>query len=74
MKEAKVEWRGETLFEFLHNPKKYIPQTKMNFPGFRTPEDRANVIAYIRAVNGGDLPLPNFFAVLASPTQVCQMR
>lgn len=30
-KSSGVEWNDETLYEYLLNPKKYIPKTKMNF-------------------------------------------
>eukprot|EP01123_Difflugia_compressa_P014393 TRINITY_DN739_c0_g1_i1.p1 TRINITY_DN739_c0_g1~~TRINITY_DN739_c0_g1_i1.p1 ORF type:complete len:110 (-),score=24.05 TRINITY_DN739_c0_g1_i1:138-467(-) len=43
-----VVWGEDTLFEYLLNPKKYIPKTKMNFPGFKNPQDRADVIAYLK--------------------------
>ncbi|KAJ1972377.1 iso-1-cytochrome c [Dimargaris xerosporica] len=43
-----VVWDEETLFEYLENPKKYIPGTKMAFAGFKKPADRANVIAYLK--------------------------
>jgi cytochrome c len=45
-----VVWSEETLFEYLLNPKKYIPKTKMNFPGFKSEQDRADVIAYLKKV------------------------
>jgi cytochrome c len=34
----------------LENPKKYIPKTKMAFPGFKSAEDRNDVIAYLHTV------------------------
>lgn len=46
-----ITWTEETLFEYLLNPKKYIPKTKMNFPGFKSEQDRADCIAYMKKVN-----------------------
>jgi cytochrome c len=47
-----VTWTEENLFEYLENPREYIPGTIMAFPGLRDEQDRADVIAYIEA-NGG---------------------
>ncbi len=44
-----VVWAKETLFEYLENPKKFMPGTKMAFAGLKKPQDRADVIAYIDA-------------------------
>ncbi|RUS14674.1 cytochrome c-like domain-containing protein [Endogone sp. FLAS-F59071] len=41
-------WNEETLFEYLENPKKYIPGTKMAFAGLKKPQERADVIAYLK--------------------------
>jgi cytochrome c len=35
-----VKWDETTLFEYLENPKKYIPGTKMAFAGFKKESDR----------------------------------
>jgi cytochrome c len=43
-----VTWSDQTLFDYLLNPKKYIPKTTMNFAGFKSPQDRADVIAYLK--------------------------
>ncbi len=43
-----VTWGEETLFEYLENPKKMIPKTKMAFPGFKAESDRADTIAYLK--------------------------
>lgn len=42
-----VTWGKETLFEYLLDPKKYIPGTKMVFAGLKKPQERADLIAYI---------------------------
>lgn len=43
-----VVWTEENLFEYLENPQAYIPGTIMAFPGLRNPQDRADVIAYLK--------------------------
>lgn len=43
-----VVWTEENLFDYLENPQAYIPGTIMAFPGLRNPQDRADVIAYLK--------------------------
>ncbi|RKP13159.1 cytochrome c [Piptocephalis cylindrospora] len=43
-----VTWDEETLFEYLKDPKKYIPGTKMAFAGFKKAKDRADVVAHLK--------------------------
>ncbi|KAG0234596.1 cytochrome c-like domain-containing protein [Mortierella sp. GBAus27b] len=45
-----VIWTEDTLFEYLENPKKYIPGTKMAFNGFKKEKERNDVIAYMKSV------------------------
>jgi len=42
-----IIWGPETLDEYLTNPKKYIPGTKMVFAGLKKKKERDNLIAYI---------------------------
>jgi cytochrome c len=42
-------WKEDTLFEYLLNPKKMIPKTKMNFPGLKSEQERNDIIAYLKA-------------------------
>ncbi|KAF7357637.1 Cytochrome c [Mycena sanguinolenta] len=43
-----VTWDEETLFEYLENPKKYIPGTKMAFAGLKKDKDRNDLIAHLK--------------------------
>jgi len=50
--ESGVVWDAENMFEYLENPRAFIPGTIMAFPGIRSEQERADVIAYIKD-NGG---------------------
>lgn len=43
-----VVWTEQNLFEFLENPRKYLPGTKMAYPGMKDPQRRADLIAYLK--------------------------
>lgn len=47
-KNANVVWTEENLFTYLEKPTDFIPGTIMAFPGLRNPQDRADVIAYLK--------------------------
>ncbi|CAN6350972.1 unnamed protein product, partial [Urochloa humidicola] len=47
-KNKAVVWEENTLYDYLLNPKKYIPGTKMVFPGLKKPQERADLIAYLK--------------------------
>jgi len=47
-KNKAVIWGEDTLYEYLLNPKKYIPGTKKFFHGLEDPEERTDVIAYLK--------------------------
>eukprot|EP00192_Tetraselmis_astigmatica_P017959 CAMPEP_0117665818 /NCGR_PEP_ID=MMETSP0804-20121206/10025_1 /TAXON_ID=1074897 /ORGANISM="Tetraselmis astigmatica, Strain CCMP880" /LENGTH=112 /DNA_ID=CAMNT_0005473281 /DNA_START=69 /DNA_END=407 /DNA_ORIENTATION=+ len=47
-KEASVLWGEPTLYEYLLSPKKYMPGNKMVFPGLKKPQDRTDLIAYLK--------------------------
>lgn len=44
-----ITWSEQELFEYLENPRGKIPGTIMAFVGLRAPQQRADVIAYLRA-------------------------
>jgi cytochrome c len=50
-------WDFEHISEFIKEPQKHLPGTKMTFVGLKKAEDRINVIAYLHTM-GGTLPFP----------------
>jgi cytochrome c len=46
-KNSGVTWDEATLFEYLKDPKGFMPGTKMAFPGIKDDQDRANLVAYL---------------------------
>lgn len=51
-------WTYKALNAFLKSPREYAPGTKMTFAGLRDPEDRADVIAWLRTLSDNPQPLP----------------
>ncbi|CAG8948786.1 hypothetical protein HYFRA_00001908 [Hymenoscyphus fraxineus] len=47
-KQKGVKWENDTLFDYLENPKKYIPGTKMAFGGLKKDKDRNDLITFLR--------------------------
>ena len=52
-------WDYASLNAFLAKPKGYISGTKMNFAGLKKPQDRANLIAWMRAKADSPVALPS---------------
>jgi len=47
-KNKAVHWGEDTLFDYLENPKKYIPGTKMAFGGLKKAKDRNDLITFLQ--------------------------
>ncbi len=47
-KKSGLTWTAETLYKYLEAPQKLVPGTKMAFAGLKKPQDRADVIAYLK--------------------------
>lgn len=55
---ANAEWTFEDLDHFLTKPKDFIPGTSMGFAGLKKPEDRADLLAYLRTLSASPAALP----------------
>ncbi len=51
-------WTYENLNAFLTNPRAYAPGTKMTFAGVSSPEERADILAYLQSLSGSPVPFP----------------
>ncbi|XP_023017226.1 cytochrome c-like [Leptinotarsa decemlineata] len=43
-----IIWTEQTMDEYLEDPKKYIPGTKMVFQGLKKKSERQDLIAYLK--------------------------
>ena len=62
-------WDYDHLYMFLKNPQGYISGTKMTFVGIKNPQDRINLIAWLRtqAPSPAPIPAPNPQKAAAGP-------
>jgi cytochrome c len=51
-------WSYDLLYQFLKGPQSFMSGTKMTFVGLKKPEDRVNLIAYLRTLSGSPPPIP----------------
>ena len=51
-------WDWATMSEWLANPRKFAPGTKMTFAGLGNPEERANLLAFLNSRDSAPLPIP----------------
>lgn len=56
--QGKGEWTYSSLNHFLWKPKSYVVGTKMNFIGVKKPQDRADLIAWLRQQADSQVALP----------------
>ncbi len=45
-------WDAEALYQFLKNPRAFMPGNTMSFAGLSKESDRANLIAYLATIGG----------------------
>ncbi len=55
---GKVVWDYDHLNHFLASPKALVKGTAMSFAGVKKPDERANLIAYLRTLSDSQAPLP----------------
>lgn len=62
-------WGYEELDAFLAKPKDFAPGTKMSFAGIKKPEQRAELIAYMRLQSDSPLEMPEIEATAEPETE-----
>lgn len=50
LKSSGIVWDDATMSAYLENPRKAVPKTRMAFPGLKKPDQRDDVIAYLKSV------------------------
>lgn len=64
---GKTVWDYDHLSHFLASPKSLVKGTAMSFAGLKSPQDRANLLAYLRTTADTQAPLPEAPAEGAAP-------
>jgi cytochrome c len=47
-KKSGIVWTEQKIYDYLKNPQAMVPGTKMTFPGLPSPQDRADVVSYLK--------------------------
>ncbi|MGZ5927734.1 MAG: c-type cytochrome [Rhizomicrobium sp.] len=47
-KKSGIVWTEQKIYDYLKNPQMMVPGTKMTFPGLPKPQDRADVVSYLK--------------------------
>ena len=58
LSEKEGAWDYEKINQFITSPRKWAPGTKMTFAGLSKPEDRADLLLYLRTLSDNPPPLP----------------
>jgi cytochrome c len=51
-------WDYNHIYEFIHGPQAYLSGTKMGFVGLKQPQDRVNLIAWLRQQSSSPVAIP----------------
>ena len=60
LRQSGIVWDAASLDQWIENPRKFLPGTRMNYAGMRGGEDRRDLIAYIMvsAQDSPSIPTP----------------
>lgn len=51
-------WGLDNMYDYLENPKAYVPGTSMSFAGLKKQEDRVAIVAYLRSLSDSPIAIP----------------
>jgi len=71
---SNVTWTEPVLFEYLENPREFMPGTFMSFTGVRDPQQRADLIAYLKSASATTSGGGRSAAAVAPPHEVQQVE
>jgi cytochrome c len=63
-------WTYAELNKFLWKPKAYAPKTKMSYAGLKKPQDRADLIAWLRTQGDSPAALPSDAQIAAENAEL----
>lgn len=55
---ANPTWSYDHLYEFIGAPQRVVEGTRMTYAGLRDPEQRIQLIAYLRSIGSTNVPIP----------------
>ena len=50
LKSSGIVWDDATMSAYLENPRKAVPKTRMSFAGLKKPDQRVDLIAYLKSI------------------------
>jgi len=62
LREQGEVWDYQHMDDFLASPRNFAPGTRMTFAGLSNPQDRANMIAFLRTLSPNPIDLPEVSA------------
>lgn len=62
-----LRWTADALDAYLEDPRALVPRTRMAFAGLRDPQDRADVLAFLRRYSAGPAPASDVASTGAAP-------
>src|SRR5262249_35086245 len=54
LKSSNIVWDDKTLDAWLVDPQRAVPDNQMTFPGIRSPQDRSDLIAFLKQASQPD--------------------